>query len=267
LSTHDSVTIQFSSEDYRDLVEKVAHEFSDLRSSRGFAFIDPYGYKEIRLKDIQSLLKGGKSEVLLFLPTQFMYRFAKNETPESLKSFLSEVLDIDALDSSSTGMDFINAVKDGFRCKLGSDHYVDSFVISREKNQFFCLFFFTSNMLGFEKMLDAKWKVDKEEGRGWQFNGGFNLFSVAENSANTSRLIDLLDTFISERRRSNAELYEFTLRNGYLPKHAADILKDMQISGKVKSEQLDGRPARKGAFYLNYQDWDKNPSKIIVQKN
>lgn len=36
---------------------------------------------------------GKKAEVLLWLPTQFMYRFSRNGTPEALLSFIEELTD------------------------------------------------------------------------------------------------------------------------------------------------------------------------------
>ena len=73
--------------------------------------------------------------------------------------------------------------------KLGNNIFVDSFVIKRELNQFYCLFFFTSNTLGYLKMLEAKWKIDKEDGRGWQGLQTNDLFIKSSETAKSKYLL------------------------------------------------------------------------------
>lgn len=258
-------SIQYTTRDYKDWLPELVAKFRTLGNDRGFAFIDPYGYKEIVVEDIRALLGSGKSEVLLFLPTQFMFRFKENGTPEVLNSFLSNVLDDQPIDEGIRSIEFIDLITDGFRRKLGYAHFVDAFVIERSKNQFFCLFFFSSHILGYEKMLEAKWKIDQENGRGWQYSAGFDLFSQIENRANTLKLKDLILNFIGESERANSEIYEFTLRNGYLSKHANEILKGLEESGRIVVNTENGEKRRKGAFYLSYQNLKRQPRKIIIK--
>jgi three-Cys-motif partner protein len=240
--TH-TIRMHYRNLEYREALELAVDKFQHMKSNaRGFAFIDPYGYKEIRLDDIKRLLSSGKSEVLLFLPAHFMFRFRENGTPESLKSFLNDVLPEGAVIKNDGGVDFIDSITDGFREKLDPKHYVDSFVIEREKNQFFCLFFFTSNLLGFQKMLEAKWRIDKEDGRGWSMGAEATLFSMAEKRANIGKLKDLLRNYIGMEGRTNNEIRDFALSHGYLPPHVSDVLNEMKAALVV--EALDGKPSR-----------------------
>ncbi len=240
--TH-TIRMHYRNLEYREALELAVDKFQHMKSNaRGFAFIDPYGYKEIRLDDIKRLLSSGKSEVLLFLPAHFMFRFRENGTPESLKSFLNDVLPEGAVIKNDGGVDFIDSITEGFREKLDPKHYVDSFIIGRDKNQFFCLFFFTSNLLGFQKMLEAKWRIDKEDGRGWSMGSEATLFSMAEKRANIGKLKDLLRNYIGMEGRTNNEIRDFALSHGYLPPHVSDVLNEMKAALVV--EALDGKPSR-----------------------
>jgi three-Cys-motif partner protein len=254
----------FSQKDYRIILPEVVNEINALKNQKAFVFIDPYGYKDIKASDIKYLLRSKKSEVLLFLPTQFMFRFESKGTPECLVEFIDELVPIEKWPFSETGIDFIETLTDAFRSYFGKDYFVDSFIITRDKNQFFCLFFFTSHIYGFDKMLEAKWKIDEEDGRGWSFNSGNNLFSILEKKANTfkfeQKLIDFLKT-----ERTNGELYEFRVHNGHLATHANEILVKFQTEGRLLSVKADGTPARKSSFYLNYKDYKANPEKIKVK--
>lgn len=257
--------LHFSSNDYRAMLPALTKELNRFSNQKSFIFIDPYGYKDIKVSDIKELLKSKKSEVLLFLPTQFMFRFEKVGTPESLKNFIFELVPEKDWPKSSTGIDFIEKLKDGFRESLGNDHFVDSFIITRDKNQFFCLFFFTSHIYGFEKMLESKWSIDEEEGRGWTNPTDNNLFSEIEKTPNIHKLENNLKEYIRADFRTNGKLYEFTLRNGYLPKHCSAVLAKLFEGGLLDIEVEKGKKTKKGSFYINYKNWKSEPIKITVK--
>lgn len=258
--------ITFSTKDYKNLVPEISKNLNDLnKNDKAFIFIDPYGYKEVRISDINSLLKNGKSEVLLFLPTHFMFRFLESGTPESLYEFIEEIVPKEQWPKSETGLEFIENLKNGFKKYLGDTIFVDTFVISREKNQFFCLFFFTSHIYGFDRMLDAKWELDEEQGRGWLFKAGVDdLFSSIEKEPNTKKFEDELKIFLESSFKSNKELYEFTLKKGHLPKHTIQILKKWQDNKNLISKTPIGENGRKSAFYISYNDYKStNPIKLF----
>jgi three-Cys-motif partner protein len=257
-------TLNFTESDYKNILPNVVSQIDALKKEKAFVFVDPYGYKDIKVTDIKSLLQSNKSEVLLFLPTQFMFRFESKGTPECLVDFISELMPVDQWPISETGIDFIENLTDAFRNSLGNDYFVDSFIITRDKNQFFCLFFFTSHIYGFDRMLDAKWEIDEEEGRGWQYQSENSLFSQLEKKANTVKFEERLFEFLKVAK-TNRELYQFTLHNGHLPSHANEILMKLQTDGKLIALKTDGTVARKSAFYLNYKAWKDEPNKIRLK--
>jgi three-Cys-motif partner protein len=256
--------LTFSNQDYRVLVSEIARDIANLKNEKAFIFIDPYGYKEIRISDIKSLLAGRNSEVLLFLPTQFMFRFEEKGTPESLKEFISEILPKEQWPKSDTGVDFIENLMDGFQKALGEEFFVDRFIITRDKNQFFCLFFFTSHIYGFDRMQDAKWEIDEEEGRGWQFGGDSNLFDTIEKTANTFIFERKLKEFLSSSR-TNSEVYKFTLHQRHKPSHCNEILTKLQNENCLEVLNKDRSKGRRSAFYINYNSYKKTPDKITIK--
>jgi three-Cys-motif partner protein len=106
--------IKFSQSDYRRILPEVINEINALKKEKAFVFIDPYGYKDVRISDIKNLLKSKKSEVLLFLPTQFMFRFENKGTPECLLEFIDELMPVDQWPASETGLDFIENLTDRY---------------------------------------------------------------------------------------------------------------------------------------------------------
>jgi three-Cys-motif partner protein len=256
----------YTTSDYKEVLPTIINKVSSFNKEKAFVFIDPYGYKEISINDIYCLLKNKKTEVLLFLPTQFMFRFEDKSTPESLKVFIEELIPKkEDWPKSETGIDFIETLKSAFRKKLGIDFFVDSFIITRDKNQFFCLFFFTSHIYGFEKMLEAKWQIDEEEGRGWHYDQDIDLFSDVEKLPCTDKFYKMLLGFIKEKPRTNGDVYYFTLHNGFLPKHATQILVRFQNDDLISVEKTDGTKARKSSFYINFKDYRDLPKKISIK--
>lgn len=257
-------SLVLTTKDYKDEVERLKTVFKKFNNEKAFVFIDPYGYKEIKAVDIKDLLDcKNKSEVLLWLPIQFMYRFSDEGMPEVLKNFITQLNVQEEVKQATNVWEFIGVLKDGFQTYLGSNFFVDRFTLKKEDNTVFCLYFFTSHIRGFEKMLEAKWEIDTEQGRGWEYNtAGPNLFSAFK----TNELAEKLKEKLKERKLTNGEVYEFCLRLGYLPKHATEILKDWQNNSTIDVVTTDGNVARKGAFYISYDNYKNEPSKVNIKK-
>lgn len=253
--------LNFTNDDYQVRYQQLLTELANFKSlgQKAFIFIDPYDYKHIKASQIKKLMANGSSEVLLWLPTQFMYRFAKNGTPEALKDFITEI--IPNFDEWRPGnvWDFISQVKEGFQNHLGDSFFIETFTIQKEPNTIFCLFFFTAHIKGFEKMLEAKWEIDTEQGKGWSYTGNQpSLFYDQKTNPLERKLI----AFIKERKRYNGELYEFTLRQGFLPKHTNEILYSLQNLGDLEVLTEKGEKARKRSFYLAY-NYFKNENRKV----
>lgn len=118
----------------------------------------------------------------------------------------------------------------------------------------------TSNLLGFEKILEVKWTLDEENGNGFVlakhslqpmlFN---DFFADQKKNEHSNRLNGYLMDFLKEPR-TNSDIYEFVLKKGYLSKHAIEILKQFQDEGRLEViDVTTKKQARKGAYYLNYK--------------
>lgn len=244
---------------------------------RNLVFIDPYGYKNINKEMIQSLMSNGKTEVILFLPISHMYRFSqyaidKEDTPQFkplccfIKSFFSVEHPI-VKDDDITVMDYISYVKEALSF---NKYYTTSYHIERNSNSYFALFFLSSNLLGYEKILEAKWSLDQESGNGFNLPQQPSLFIEEEKEekkmAMYEKLRSLLMLYITEQR-TNIEIYEYTLKNEFLPRHSTQVLIELQNQNKITVQEykIDIK-ARKGAFYLGYKYTKEAPKITIISK-
>ena len=240
--------LELTSNDYKVEVSKLKEKIKLFKNEKAFVFIDPYGYKELVAKDIKDLLCK-KTEILIWLPLQFMYRFSDEGTPPVLKNLMLDLNINEKSKLTKNVWEYIHLLKNGLQKFLGSNYFVDHFSLKKEENTVFCLFFFTSHIKGFEKMLESKWQIDTEEGRGWEYSGNSpTLFFEQKTNEFEIQLVN----FIKGNKRFNCDIYEFTLREGYLIKHTNEILSNLQKKGILQVFLSDSSPARKNSFYIRY---------------
>jgi three-Cys-motif partner protein len=264
------------------LISMISWLDATRKDERNLLFIDPYGYKTIHRDALDGLMRNGKTEIILFLPVSFMHRFkdyaleADTEAIAPLKRFTEEFFPeghpMRNVDEDMNVHEYIDNLKDAF--SYGGKYYTSSYQIERERGRFFALFFMTSNLLGFEKILEVKWKLDEEDGNGFVLEKASPFvqkslfeddFAEAKRQEHSKRLRTYIEIFL-EMPRNNVEMYIFVMRKGYLNKHATSVLKQMQDEGRLEVVNImAGTQARKGSFYLTYEA-AKNPMVKYVLK-
>lgn len=265
--------------DIEEMFQEILPRINDSSSdTRNLVFIDPYGYKNISRNLICGLMENRKTEIILFLPISHMQRFTdvavKDEKEmaqyKPLRDFIDGFfpdLNHPIRQNTVSVKEYIRYVTEALR--LDSDIYTTSFYLERDKNKstFFALFFISPNIYGFEKILEVKWGLDEEAGRGFNIPERIgDLFekemALESKQNNALRLKKLLEEHLS-KGRTNKEVYEFVLRNEFLPKHANEVLKSIQKENpkfKVYDMTRD-HSAQKGAFYIKH-----NPTKLVIME-
>lgn len=108
-------------------------------------------------------------------------------------------------------------------------------------------------------MLETKWEIDKNRGQGFKKSGNQpTLFHEIELSEYPSKL----KKYLKDRngRVTNSDLYFFGLKNGFLPKHTNEVLKNWKKENSIIVLDENGEEVRRG-FYIAYKYLDTNPKK------
>jgi hypothetical protein len=109
-------------------------------------------------------------------------------------------------------------------------------------------------------MLESKWEIDNEQGKGWNYTGNEpSLFYQDKINPLEANLIEFLKT----GTKSNGEIFEFTLKQRFLPKHTNEILNNWQQNNRLEVVLQNGQKARKGAFYNSYRYYKNDFSKVL----
>ena len=232
---------------------------------KSFVFLDPYGYKDISIDDLRKLLSSGSCEVLLWLPASHMSRFRSNGTPDSLERIQDDLgltsVEFDRLPAGNRQRGYIDLLLEGFRSTF-RNAFVDSFYIKADATTHHAMFFFTPHIKGAEKLLESKWAIDNEEGRGWSYEKNSDgLFgdSVRVNELERE-LRDVGSILYEPEGASNVEMYQLAIANGFLPKHLTEVFKSMKDLAVCPVKP--GEKVRKGAHYINYKRFKESDAKI-----
>ncbi|MDR1182711.1 MAG: three-Cys-motif partner protein TcmP [Bacteroidales bacterium] len=273
-------SVLYYSYDIEQMFSIVQQEVSKTASdTRNLIFIDPYGYKSIKKDVLYQLMANGRTEIILFLPISHMHRFTQKamqdeETRqyEPLRDFVNSFFPENhkMRKEQLPVMEYIQFVKTALKYER---FYTTSYYIERDAANYFSLFFISHLIFGFEKILEVKWQLDEDAGRGFkipsQQKGLFEeLFAEEARNKNAKRLEAILLQTLSEPK-TNRQIYEITLENEFLPKHATEIFGKWQLTNpRFKVYDIKtGNDARKNAFYISWNNYKKEDKvKFIIEK-
>jgi len=237
-------TIEYHNKDADKMLDIVASQVSKCpKDHRNLVFIDPYGYSEINKDKLISLLNNKCTEIILFLPVMQMYRFSEpafnyedKSQYEKLRNFINSFSNYSEIKKSENIFKYIHFIKNAL--SINNTYFTCSHYIEREKGFYYALFFIGSHIFGLEKMLDTKWKLDPVKGKGFNQNKNPNQLSMFDeqmNEIDNLREISYLENVIyqiikQKDATTNIEIYESTLRNEFLPKHANIVLKKLDYT-------------------------------------
>lgn len=259
------------------LLEIIVPEINNtISNTRNLVFIDPYGYKDIKKELLLELMNNGRTEVILFLPISHMQRFTnaaiQDEVSitqyEPLRDFVYSFFpdtNHPIRQNTVKAIDYIKYVANAL--KFNDKFFATSYFIERDRANYFALFFMSSSIFGFEKILETKWKLDEEHGGGFRLpekdqtlNIFADEFALETKNENARRLREVLEEAL-KLPKTNNDIYELVVRNEFLPKHANEVLKDLQnINPKFSVIEIStGKKARKNAFYLTYKNYNTEP--------
>jgi len=236
------------------------------RQTRNLLFIDPYGYKDIDRQSLEAVLETGRTEIVLFLPIEQMYRFKNKTTDEEvdnsyvpLKHFIEQFrLDVTAITSEK---EFIVALESAL--SFQGKYSTASYSIRNHTGHHYGMFFITSNLLGLEKIIEVKWELDSQQGQGFTGDDQLDFFLETDR---VSDLRDAIVRLVSKGESDNHTIYELVLRKGFKPKHANEVLRQLCEDEILHTiDAATNKPARKGTFKLNYKEFKTGKPSILYR--
>ena len=257
LENYEKLKEALSEYDFPEITNKSANDFitalfdngrlspANIRNSRSLLFIDPHGYTQLSQNNLDKILQPKEIEILLFVPTNSIYRFKGTEGNPARKFVLNFGVEESILNNIKDIDSFAEELKKKLMNKASTD-FVYSYKIENKNvsNSLFHLFFVTKHIKGAEKFLEAKSKIKESLQRQL-------TFLDPEEPKRTDSL-----KLVLSKETTNEDLYFEIIKAGYLAKEIKPILKEMESTG-VLNIQVDFK-RRKGAYYLK-----EKPDKTI----
>ena len=237
----------------QDVNAIVAERLSEVPSNAYKLFyLDPFGYTQIKKRTLDCIVSAPRAECLLFVPvTRFAQFFrkgvAENEQLKPIKKFCEEYNIDPLLHQNVKWRDWGRVIRNAFVRTYGqgpSDPYVGIAYLGTEGANYYALYFFGQHAKGMEKFMEV---VNQFE------NPQPDLFPPENKEALA---------YLSEKR-TNCDIYEWALQEGWAPKNCRAFLFDLEKRGKITVHSTGKR--RPGDFYLSYEH-SRQP-KIVVELN
>lgn len=221
-------------------------------------FLDQYGVKF--LIKIDEFMKRGV-DIIIFLASSFIKRF--HELDE-FKQYLPTGIELEyENDTYKTHKTTAIALRQYYENKYKISHFS---LVKEDKKNTNGLLFVTTNKTGQRKFLEAAWKIDPINGESNKFDrediekDKTGLFYNPDTlplkfQRYKDSLIDFLQT-----DKTNIEIYDFGLDEGFLPKHTKSILEDLDNANKLNIESIENIKIKKKSYYI-----DKKEEKIKIR--
>ncbi len=247
-----------------DVVEMLKNINDNIKKSKkgikNLVFIDPYGYKEIYKDDILNIMNSKNSEIILFLPIAQMYRFSdvaitdeENNSYKHLRRFIKDFFDENHSFHSEkikNQLKYIDFIKEAV--SFDDEYYSASYSIQRDNKNYYALFFITNHIYGLDRIIETKWKLDNNCGEGFKKEEVVNLFSDVFEEENKENCLKILEIKLKQyllKERTNNEIYEFTLKAGFMPKQTNEIMKNLKDDNKLNFSE----DKKNNYFYVSWK--------------
>ncbi|MEX0677787.1 MAG: three-Cys-motif partner protein TcmP [Pirellulales bacterium] len=214
-----------------------------------FAFVDPFGFSGIPFALMTRILAYPRCEVFVNIMVEFINRFLEHPNDKVVAHFPTTFGTDEVLKIPTQSGDRAKALLSLYKKQLQTKaKFVGQFDMHGCKDQkTYSLFFASNSPLGFEKMKEAMWSVDKSEG------GKFSDFEPGAGNQPHLFTLEALWTQILDRFRGRlvlmAEVERFVVqRTDFLRKHAREVLTDREQKSDVSVELAAGYKRRKGTF-------------------
>lgn len=216
-------------------------------------FLDQNGVDQITEAIFRSIVAMPKTDFIFFISSSMVNRF---KTKHEIRKYVPIT---DNHIKVMNGKNVHRLLANAYRCWIPSNmqYFLGSFSIEKGANVY-GLVFGSSHPRGIDKFLQVAWK----HGGDANFDIDGDCIDPMQPSLfeedNIPKKIKVFEKelekeILSQRLKTNKDIYLFTLQNGMLATHARDAL-----NGMVKSKKL---PTQK--FHISYGAWDKPVAESI----
>lgn len=221
----------------KDVNTAILERLAQTRADKNLFYLDPFGIKQIKKSSIDAIVRKKNNECLWFFPVTHMARFIKEDVA-AITKFCDDYGISIAEHSNVKWHEWGKIMKDAFKRSYPKS-YVGMAKLEKTKGpNYYALYFIGNNALGLQRFIEVVKRIDSLQ---------MELFLPSDSE---------MMSYLSEsptKTRTNCELYEHILKEGWLNSSSLSLLKTMEEDGKIKVFPEEGVRRKKGAFYLSHK--------------
>lgn len=234
--------------------ERLLSIYTEATQPPTFTLVDPFGFSGIPFRIVQALMSRRSSECLITFMVESMNRWIKEELVQQ------HIIDVFGTDKVLTiadepGGDRVKALLKLYLEQLsGIAKFCRYFEMRNCDNRvLYYLFFISNNSLGFVKMKEAMWEVDKTGC--FQFSDATNpdqeiLFTVEHTWLPV--LKNQIEDEFQERKRVNIDAIKSFVdeKTMFIDKHMKAAMRILEDESRISPYPVktDGKPRKKKSF-------------------
>lgn len=230
-------SIRYFSEKFEDLFADIKQEFENTQNSPKLIFLDQFGIKYITTDVFKTLIETKLSDFLFYISSSFVRRFIElEEFQQYIKINSQKFEESRPFKSHQIVFEYYKGL-----VPPHLKYFLAPFSIKKNSN-IYGIIFGSQHSLGIEKFLKICWNLNESTGDA-NYNideeniadGIMSLFPE-ENIPKKLKVFEqeLTISLMNKSLKLLKTVYEFTLEFGCLPKHANEILKKMEKTGKIQ---------------------------------
>jgi three-Cys-motif partner protein len=224
-------------QDFLEYFNKIYPTIKSKKNAAFLLFFDPYNF--IMNEDIfYKLIDLRNAEFICFLPTSYLYRFKEvGGFSKYLKDFKISFEETNIQKCHRTIVDHLKQ-----RIPAGKEYYLGSFTIKKNASSHYGLIFGTNHSFGAEKFQKVCWNIDESVGE-----ANFNIDNELAYNQDQMILFDeykvssklknfkstLREKILNQEIKTDKDVYKWALTERCLVKHAAEVLKELMVEGKI----------------------------------
>jgi hypothetical protein len=234
----------------------------EAANTANLVILDQSGIKHITQDIFIKLMTSRATDILFFISSATIKRFAGENCIHQYLPGISKEL-IDNLDAGHIHRFICNE----YYRKLvpsGKEYYLAPFSIKKDSNVY-GLIFGSGSLYGLEKFLRVCWAVDPQTGEANYnidrdaFWGEKTLFKELDSVHKKDEFQRNLTVELQKKPMTNRDIYKYCVENGFLPKHAKEILTILRNDGK-----LIITPEEPRGFYIHWDYYCGKKDKVVT---
>lgn len=263
LNNKFQIKITFEDKEFSEALSQT-YKYLSTDQIACLALMDQFGINQVTSQYFKKLIAAPKTDIIFFISSSTLARFSDHE---AIIKYFPNVKKYRSEDPRDTHTGILEMFRD--MVPADQEYFLAPFTLKRGGN-YNGLIFGSNHLLGLQKFLKICWDLDNNAGEGnansyhdIQTTKGQMLIPGMETPNKIAMFEEMLWEYLSTPK-TNYQIYEYSLLNGFLSSHINQVLKKFQEEGKINV--ITNKPLKKGFFRINQDLYKRIDEEVKIER-